>query len=341
MKEKVDEIVDPVSGFAIPGSWREKSKDPQALEKVKSGLWVLLSDGTLLRRGYTTGTTAAAACKGAIISLARPADQVEVLTPARIRVTLPVKSKEGFCTAIKESGDHEFDITSGMAIEARAELSENTGLVAGLGIGRIGSRGLCAPLGKPAISQSARQEIMGAIEEGLKETKLAGAQVELIVPRGEEIASQTLNPKVGVIGGISILGSTGFVEPWNEHLGDNRIAEIRDLDKVVVTTGRIGLKYSRILFPHHKAVLVGNRFDGIKFSPDQDSIICGLPALILKWGMPQILEETEYRTVAEMIEHQSDHPKINLALKKVKEKLPRTRIVLLQRNGRILRDELP
>lgn len=147
---------DPVSGLAIPAGWIEKSIDPHVMEKVNSGLWALLSDGTLLKRGLTTGTTAAAACKGAVISLKGFIDNVTVLTPAGIRVSVPVDGRDGVCAAVKIGGDHESDVTAGAVMEARAEPAEvemreegdaggRIELVAGPGIGRIGARGLCAP----------------------------------------------------------------------------------------------------------------------------------------------------------------------------------------------------
>lgn len=341
-----EKIRDPVSGLSIPPEWIEKSDDPEVLDKVKSGLWALLSDGVLLRRGFTTGTTAAAACKGAVISLYGNVRKVSVLTPAGIRISVPVKGRDGVCTAVKIGGDHESDVTAGAVMEARAELVEiETGegieLVSGPGIGRIGAAGLCAPLGKPAISPSARGEIARAIDEGMAEAGLAAVRVELAVKNGERIAEETMNPKVGVVGGISILGSTGFVEPWNEHLGESREAEILESDHVVVTTGRVGLKFSRFLFPGHRVVLLGNQLDRLRFREDQDSILCGLPALILKWGMPDILEGTVYGTVAEMVEKDPDHPRIEEAARKVRERLPKTKIVLLNRDGSILMDEGP
>lgn len=352
------EIQDPVSGIAIPTKWVEKSQDPEVLEKVESGRWALLSDGGLLRRGFTTGTTAAAACKGAVISLNGTVDRVTVLTPAGIRVSVPVKGRNGICSSVKIGGDHESDVTAGAVIEARAEPveiemgervdteegiepEEKIKLVAGPGIGRIGAAGLCAPLGKPAISRSARDEITNAIEEGMAKAGLVSVRVELSVKDGEKIAAQTMNPKVGVVGGISILGSTGFVEPWNEHLGESRGAEILEPDRVVVTTGRVGLKYSRFLFPGHKVVLLGNQLDRLRFREGQDSVLCGLPALILKWGMPEVLEGTGYGTVAEMVEKEPDHPRIEEAIRKVGERLPQTRIVLLNRDGSILKDGGP
>ena len=334
----LEPIVDPVTGFQIPSSWLKLCLDPQALQKIRSGRWVLLSGGKLLRRGLTTGTTAAAACKGAVLSLKRSVDSVNIETPVGLKVSLPVIAKEGFCVAVKEGGDHQFDVTAGLEIVAQASLSERTDLVAGKGVGRIMAKGLCEELGRPAISPSARRQIMLAIAEGLSETRLSGARVELSIPRGEYLAEKTLNPSLGVVGGISILGSTGFVEPWNDHLIGDRAEEMKSAEKVVVSTGRTGLKFSRILFPDHKAVLMGSRLDRLAFERDQESVLCGLPALILKWAWPEVLEGTGYGTVAEMVEREPDHRNITLALEKVKKNLPNTRIVLLRRDGSILKD---
>lgn len=342
---EIGPITDPVSGFEIPEGWIEGSGDPCARDKIRSGKWVLLSDGRMLVRGYTTGTTSAAACKGAVLSLAlAPGERLEivdVMTPAGIRVSLPVEASAGSCRATKDGGDHKFDITNGIEVLAKARESERIELIAGEGIGRITAGGLCAQHGKPAISRYARLQIMKAIEEGLEMTGLEGSVVELTVPRGREIAILTLNPKVGVAGGISILGSTGFVEPWNDHLAMSRNDEIKGLKKVLVTTGRTGLKYSRILFPDHQAVLLGSHLDRLQFDEKQDSILCGLPALIVRWAWPEVLEETGYRTVAEMVEREPEHPCINTAIEKARESLPFTRIVLLHKDGRILRDSGP
>jgi cobalt-precorrin-5B (C1)-methyltransferase len=337
-KPIVKPIIDPVTGFEIPESWIDQCTDRNILDKIRSGRWVLLADGRLLRRGLTTGTTAAAACKGAVLSLLQPRDYVEVPTPAGIRVSMPVKACEGFCIAVKDGGDHQFDVTHGMEIVASACRSEETELVIGKGIGMISALGLCAPRGKPAISQSARWQILEAIEESLEETGIEGTRVDLSVPCGEDLAAETLNPKLGVIGGISILGSTGFVEPWNEHLGESRSGEIKGLKKVVATTGRTGLKFSHILFPDHKAVLIGSKLDLLEFDDDQESVLCGLPALILKWAWPNVLEGTGCGTVAELVERMPDHENIFFALKRAKEKFPFTRIVLPHRDGRIFRD---
>jgi cobalt-precorrin-5B (C1)-methyltransferase len=334
-----DPAIDPVTGFRVPPSWIEICQDPQAREKIREGRWVLLSSGLLLRRGLTTGTTAAAACKGAVLSLQGPVKSVDIETPAGIRVTLPVIANEGFCVAIKDAGDHEFDVTKGVEIMASANPSARVELVAGEGVGRIMAPGLCEDPGKPAISRSARLQILKAIHEGLEDTGLEGARVELMVPKGEALAEKTFNPRLGILGGISILGSTGFVEPWNEHLVESREDEMRRAKKVVATTGRTGLKFSRILFPDHFAVLIGSHLDRLTFEEHQDSILCGLPALILKWAWPEVLESTGCRTVAELVEKEPGHRNIALALERAKRRLPKTRIVLLRKDGSILRDE--
>ena len=89
----LEPTVDPVTGFLIPSSWLKLCLDPQALQKIRSGRWVLLSDGKLLRRGLTTGTTAAAACKGAVLSLKRSVDSVNIETPVGLMVSMPVIAK--------------------------------------------------------------------------------------------------------------------------------------------------------------------------------------------------------------------------------------------------------
>jgi cobalt-precorrin-5B (C1)-methyltransferase len=340
-------VTDPVTGFDIPAAWIDIA-GPNALEKIKSGLWVLLSDGRMLRRGLTTGTTAAAACKGAVLSLMMDIKEVDLMTPAGIRVSLPVNASCGVCSAFKDSGDHQFDVTDGIEISAvarsagaratEARAAPAIELKAGKGIGRISRSGPDILKGRAAISRPARRQIMDAIREGLEKTGLEGIIIELCVPQGEEVAKKTLNLRLGIMGGLSILGSTGFVEPWNEHLGESRAEEIIGAPKVLATTGRTGLKYSRILFPDHRAVLIGSHLDRLRFEADQDSIICGLPALILKWAWPQVLEGTAYNTVAEMVEKEPDHPHIGTALRNAKARLPFTRIVLLQRDGRIFRD---
>ena len=284
------------------------------------------------------GTTAAAACKGAILSLQRPTDEVKITTPAKIEVSLAVVARNGFCVAAKDGGDHQFDVTEGLEMMARAVPAERTGLAPGKGVGRIVAAGLCDEAGRPAISPSARRQIMQAIKEGLQETGLAAARVELCIPGGEALAEKTLNPRLGILGGISILGSTGFVEPWNDHLGEMKGDLIRDTNKVVLTTGRIGMRYSHMLFPDYTVVMVGSRISEGLDNASGDVIVCGLPGLVLKWGNPDLLEGSGYATVVEMLEKAPENERLKEAFEMATEKGKGARIVVIDRDGSVLMD---
>jgi hypothetical protein len=109
----------------------------------------------------------------------------------------------------------------------------------------------------------------------------------LIIPDGERIAATTLNPKVGIEGGISILGTTGFVEPWDDHLSESVVERVKTADRAVLTTGRIGLRHARLLFPEYEVILVGAKLkESLSVAP-KDTVLCGLPGLILKFLNPQ------------------------------------------------------
>ena len=326
-------MIDPVNNFKIPDEWVKRARIPlkELSTCISSGRYVLLSDGSLLRRGYTTGTTASAAVKAAVLSLVKEVSEISVPTPAGLRVFLRVQAKNGKASAIKDSGDHAFDVTAGMEIIAEAK--EHDAIVIKTGAG-IGSKN-----GMPSISGSAMQQIEEAIKEALAEIGAKGAQVTLSVPEGEKIAKQTLNEQVGIKGGISILGTTGFVEPWNEHLGEMKEELIRSAKKVVLTTGRLGVHYSHMLFPGYEVVLIGSDISrGLKAAKeDAEVIICGLPGLILKWAHPDILKGGGYLTIMEMIEDNPENPRIDQALRKAVKKSGK-RVVLLNKNGTILRD---
>jgi cobalt-precorrin-5B (C1)-methyltransferase len=132
---------------------------------------------------------------------------------------------------------------------------------------------------------------------------------------------------VGITGGISILGTTGFVEPWNEHLGEMKEELIRKADRIVLTTGRFGVRFSHMLFPGYNVILIGSDISrGLSAAKEKaDVIISGLPGLILKF------------TVQEMIDESPDNILIDRGLEKA-VKLSGRRVVLFNRNGTILRD---
>ncbi len=326
-------MIDPVNNFQIPDEWVKRAKLPlkELKTRISSGRYVLLSDGSLLHRGYTTGTTASAAAKAAVLSLVKEVREISVLTPVGIRIVLPVRTKNGRASAIKDSGDHAFDVTKGLEIIAEAIESDAIVIKAGAGIG--------SKKGMPSISCSAMRQIEEAIKEALLETGAKGAQVTISAPEGGKIAKLTLNENVGIKGGISILGTTGFVEPWNEHLGEMKEELIRSAKKLVITTGRIGLRFSHMLFPDYEVVLIGSDISrGLKAAKeDAKVIICGLPGLILKWAYTDILKDSGYLTIQELIEGNTENPRIDRALRKAVKKSGK-RVVLLNKNGTILRD---
>jgi cobalt-precorrin-5B (C1)-methyltransferase len=326
-------MIDPVNNFQIPEEWIARAKLPSRELKagISSGRYVLLSDGSLLRRGYTTGTTAAAAAKAAVLSLKKDVSEISVPTPIGIRVTLPVRASHGKAVAIKDKGDHASDVTGGIEIIAEAREYETIVIKAGAGIG--------SKKGSPAINPSPMRQIEEAIKEALAETGLRGAHLTISVPKGKDIAKQTLNEKIGITGGISILGTTGFVEPWNEHLGETKEELIRSEDKIVLTTGRLGMRFSHMLFPDYTIILIGSDISrGLKAAKDKnDVIICGLAGLILKWASPRLLKGSGYLTVQEMVDDNPDNPLIDRGLSEAAGASGK-RVVLLNRDGTILRD---
>ncbi len=324
-------MIDPVNNFQIPDEWVSRAKIPlkELGERIAGGRCILLSDGSLLLRGYTTGTTAAAAAKAAVLSLKKELSEVSGPTPTGIHVVLTVAARNGRASAIKDAGDHAFDVTGGVEIIAEAREHDALVIKAGCGIG--------LKKGRPAISQSPMRQIEEAITEALLELGLKGAVVTISVPEGEKLAKLTLNEKIGITGGISILGTTGFVEPWNEHLYEMKEELIRNADKLILTTGRLGAHFSSMLFPDYTVLLIGSDISfGLKAARGE-VIICGLPGLILKWASPDILKDRAYRTIREFIDDDPENPLIDKALAQAVKKSGK-RVVLLNRNGTILRD---
>ena len=108
-------VTDPVTGFVYPGEWVAACSDDAGLASVREqALAVLTSSGTVLKRGYTTGTTAAACCKAAILSLEEEIREVDVPTPSGIRVCVPVEASRGVASCRKYSGDYPGDATAGI-----------------------------------------------------------------------------------------------------------------------------------------------------------------------------------------------------------------------------------
>lgn len=173
----------------------------------------------LLREGVTTGTCATAAAMASAIwqMKGRCPDEVAVDTPSGKTVHLEICClKYPACAVIKDAGDDP-DVTNGCHVCASVEIFENDGCIVfkgGKGIGTVTLPGLKLPVGEPAINPVPRQ----MIEEHVR--KVIGkrsAKVTISVPEGENLAKKTFNPRLGITGGISILGTTGIVRPMSEE----------------------------------------------------------------------------------------------------------------------------
>ncbi len=333
-------MIDPVNKSKIPEEWLDRSKMPrEELERgIKNGTLVVLSDGSVLKRGYTTGTTAAVAAKASVLALADEVTHVSVPTPVGLRAEMDVTGNKGHAVAVKVNNDHESDITRGLEFVADAREAEGITVYAGEGIGIVTRSGLESKKGHPAINPRPMEQIKASIAEAVEELGLKGAEVTIYLPQGKEIAKQTLNSRIGVIDGISILGTTGFVEPWNDHLGEMKGDLIRCSDKVVLTTGRMGIRYSTMLFPDHTVVLAGSRISEALEAAHGDVVICGLPGLVLKWGNPDLLKDSSFATVVEMLELDPQNERLKQAFNMAVEKGKGARIVIVDRDGTVLMD---
>jgi len=213
-----------------------------------------------LRTGYTTGSCAAAAAKAAAAALI---GQWDIRS---IDITLPGKEARNFaierciwdggkasCRVIKDAGDDP-DVTHGADICATVSWSDAPGItiVGGSGVGTVTKLGLGLPIGEAAINPIPRRMILDSVEEALGlELTQQGLRVEISVPNGEEIAKKTLNQRLGIVGGVSILGTTGIVIPYStkafkasirQALG---VAQANGCREVILVSGRRSEKFAQ------------------------------------------------------------------------------------------------
>jgi len=333
-------MIDPVTGFAYPESWVANCRDADALTVAESGFGVLTSTGSVLRRGFTTGSTAAAACYAAVASLSTPVDTAPILLPCGILANIPAVGKNGEGSARKYAGDYPNDITAGILICAKASPANEVSLETGEGIGRFVRDTPRYAKGAAAVSPPAKKEILDAISSACRTAGLSGAEVFLTIPDGRRIGAMTLNPKVGIEGGISVVGTTGFVEPWDDHLSETVSERISGAKNVVITTGRIGLRYSRLLFPEYEVVLAGSKIAESLSAAEkcENAVICGLPGLILRFFHPEVATSRGFPTVEELIAGPDGRSVLEDEIAAAKQKYPWLRIVIVDREGQVLGD---
>lgn len=258
-------------------------------EEMWEDVWV---DGQLrrLRRGLTTGTTAAAAAKAALLAFwhQKVPAIIEVPLPNGRRAGLPIlrSGNEGQAAVVKDGGDDP-DATHGAEIVATISRHPGEGILisGGQGVGRVTRPGLAVPVGDWAINPVPRRQIRLAMEEVIRELGAdpGGIEVRIHVPEGERIARDTWNGRLGILGGISILGSTGLVRPYSlaswraSVVMAIHVAAATGTDTIVLTTGSKTHEAAMTLWPgigpeavidmggfFHHAVVAVTRQPGIR-----------------------------------------------------------------------------
>ena len=220
-----------------------------------------------MRYGFTTGSCAAAAAKAAAYMLlsGRQKNTITIETPKGIPYTAEIleitRGEKAVQCAVRKDGGDDPDITSGALIYAEVSLTDHTRTQAtdtrihidgGIGVGRVTKPGLDQPVGNAAINHVPREMIAKEVLEVCDLMDYKGnLQVIISVPEGETIAKQTFNPRLGIVGGISILGTSGIVEPMsNQALLDTIRVELNQrraegFDYVAVAPGNYGLDFMK------------------------------------------------------------------------------------------------
>ena len=282
-------MIEPVSGKEYPEGLIKTAAKISGIsydalvEEMRRGRVVLLEDGKILKRGYTTGTCAVAASKAAVLLLVgKEVKEVEITTPVGIKAAMKVErvDEEDCIACVRvDSGDYKGDTFNGMLICAKARRFPEFSIKAGKGIGIIKKEGL-GKVGAPDIYP----HVLKNIEENVKEV-LTGVEIEIFVPEGEEIAKNTVLPALGIEGGIPIFGATGFIEPYTEG-GYEHVIDflVRDKEDILgVSTGEKSKRIAveKLNFPEDKIVVAGNFVCyAIEKSKAKKKVIFCMPAKI-------------------------------------------------------------
>ena len=229
-----------------------------------------------LKTGYTTGSSATAASKAALLSVInqQKIENVDILLPKRSFIQIPIHSCEfttnnAKCSVIKNGGDDP-DVTHGAEIIVELKITDKTNEIeidGGEGVGIVTKPGLGLEINKPAINPVPKKMIAENLREVGKEILLKkGIRVVISVPKGKELGPKTDNPRLGITNGISILGTSGIVIPFSTASYAASIRQNLDVaiamgnDTVVLTTGGRSEDFAKkmIDLPEHCFVQMGD-----------------------------------------------------------------------------------
>ena len=246
-------------GTPEPEAGKAPAGKPQFEHYVRSGQ-------KLLRCGYTTGTCAALAAAGAarLLLTDTAPETVALRTPKGIVVEVaPLFCRtvaEGAECAIEKDGGDDVDVTTGLPVTATVTLLPGTPevrITGGAGVGRVTKPGLDQPVGQAAINHVPRQMITEALRREAEAACYPGGfAVTISIPGGEEVARRTFNPHIGVEGGLSVLGTSGIVEPMSQQaildtiqLEMNQAALRTNDRRLILAPGNYGLDYLHETYP--------------------------------------------------------------------------------------------
>jgi len=268
--------------------------------------------GQRLRCGYTTGSCSAGAAKAATMILFNEVEtlsEIEIASPKGINITMPIEAIVKFddyveCTILKYSGDDP-DSTKGIEIKARVRRINNAQctmhnaqykldedfneledidmvvLKGGIGVGTVTKDGLFVPKGEPAINPVPRKMIKEEVIKVLPNGERV--EVTISVPQGIEIAKKTFNPRLGIEGGISILGTTGIVYPMSEESLKASIKleitqKASNNERLILTFGNLGDNYSKELGYKEDEIVICSNFIGFAL---ESCVSCKVKSIII------------------------------------------------------------
>ena len=263
-----------------------------------------------MRYGFTTGSCAAAAAKAAAYMLlsGRQKNTITIETPKGIPYTAEIleitRGEKAVQCAVRKDGGDDPDITSGALIYAEVSLTDHTRMQAtdtrihidgGIGVGRVTKPGLDQPVGNVAINHVPREMIAKEVLEVCDLMDYKGnLQVIISVPEGETIAKQTFNPRLGIVGGISILGTSGIVEPMSNQalLATIRVElnqrRAEGFDYIAVAPGNYGLDFMKKAYGYDldKSVKCSN-FIGVTIDM---AVECGFTRMLLTGHIGKLIK---------------------------------------------------
>ena len=220
-----------------------------------TGLDTLWHNGKSYRKGYTTGSCATAAAKVAALMVLRQQviNQISIVTPSgvtlRLNVEQPLICGQQASAAIRKDGGDDVDATHGMLIFAQVTLNDGGSIciVGGEGVGTVTRKGIGLPVGSSAINRTPLHTIEEAVREVIGPER--GAEIVIFAPEGEERAQKTYNGRLGILGGVSIIGTTGIVTPMSEESWKRSLAlelemkRAQGMTSVILVPGNHGERF--------------------------------------------------------------------------------------------------